>query len=113
MTGNERSDDKKTDQDLVSTKKTKKTSRITDVYECSSRTARLVIPRDRTPLRSFSTRSRSSSLHTSRESPVLPEGTAAQTQRLPGLLQIMSSIQTIHTSMTVIREWADVTFLHL
>lgn len=44
------------------------------VYECRRRTARLVIPRDRTPLRSRSTWSKSSSLHTSRESPVLPEG---------------------------------------
>lgn len=55
-------------------KQYKNTSCTTDVYECSRSTARLVIPRDRTPLRSFSTRSRSSSLHTSRESPVLPEG---------------------------------------
>lgn len=51
-----------------------KTHWTTDVYECSRRTARLVIPRDRTPLRSCSTFSRSSSLHTSSESPVLPEG---------------------------------------
>lgn len=46
----------------------------THVYECKRRTAKLVIPRERTPLRSCSTLSKSSSLHTSRESPVLPEG---------------------------------------
>lgn len=46
----------------------------TNVYECSRRTAKLVIPRDKTPLRSFSTCCRSNSRHTSRESPVLPEG---------------------------------------
>lgn len=62
-------------------KKKKNPRCTTDVYECSRRTARLVIPRERTPLRSFSTRSRSSSLHTSRESPVLPEGTPAHTHK--------------------------------
>lgn len=50
------------------------TRHATHVYECRRRTAKLVIPRESTPLRSSSTWSKSSSLHTSRESPVLPEG---------------------------------------
>lgn len=63
------------------------------VYECRRRTAKLVIPRERTPLRSSSTLSKSSSLHTSRESPVLPEG--RKTQSLHMMQQLIQAVPSL------------------